>query len=197
MVNAIYRVNFCRLSLPIKQCRQASFCFFIIRCCGAFLVGVPFLFYLCYVGCSSPSQQGFGFRRCRPRASHRPSSAQGLAVFGAGRCALAPLWDSACWRGVPRQLAPSPTAEQTAQPPAFLLFASLNLRSTLGGGFHHCQRLQPLPCWLVLVGLWAFVLSVVRLCVLCVVFVMLSYICNVLKFANVKGCFWVAGCGVA
>lgn len=147
----------------------------------------------CYVKCSSPSQQGFGFRRCRPRASHRPRSAQGLAVFCAGRCALVPLWGSACWRSVLRQLAPSPTTPQTAQPPAVVLFASLYLRSTLGGGFHPCQRLQPLPCWLVLVGLWAFVLSVVRLCVLCAVFVMLSYICNVLKITNVKGWFGVAG----
>lgn len=160
-------------------------------------MGVPFLFVLYYVGCSSPSQQGFSFRRCHPRASHRPRSAQRRAGFCAGSCALVPLWGSACWRGVPRQLAPSPAAPQTAQHPAVFLFARLVLRSTLGGGFHPCQRLQPLPCWLVLVGLWAFVLSIVRLCGLCRSFVMLSYICNVLKITNVKGWFGVAGRALA
>lgn len=145
--------------------------------------------------CSSPSQRGFGFRRCHPRASHRPRSAQWRAGVGAGRCALVPLWGPACWRGVPRQLAPSPAAPQTAQPPAVVLFARLGLRSTWGGGFHPCQRLQPLPRWLVLVGLWAFVLSVARLCVLCHELVMLSYICNMLKNTNAKWWFGVAGCG--
>ena len=160
-------------------------------------MGVPFLFVLCRVSCSSPSQRGFGFRRCRPRTSHRPRSAQGRALFCAGSCALVPLWSPACWRGVPRQLSPGSVAPQTAQPPAVVLFARLYLRSTLGGGFHPCQRLQPLPRWLVLVGLWAFVLSVVRLCVLCRALVMLSYICNVLKITNVKRCLGVAGGAVA
>lgn len=157
-------------------------------------MGVPFLFVLCCVVCSSPSQRGFGFCRCHPRASPRPRSAQRRAVFCAGSCALVPLWGSACWRGLPRQLAPSPAAPQTAQHPAVILFARLYLRSTLGGGFHHCQRRQPLPRWLVLAGLWAFVLSFAWLCVLCRAFVMLSYICNVLKITKVKGWFWVAGC---
>lgn len=156
-------------------------------------MGVPFLFVLCCVVCSSPSQRGCGFCRCRPRASHRPRSAQGRAVFCAGRCALALFWGSACWRGLPRQLAPSPATSQTAQPPAVVLLARLYLRSTLGGGFHHCQRRQPLPRWLVLAGLWAFVLSFARLCGLCRLFVMLSYICNVLKITNVRGWLWVAG----
>lgn len=157
-------------------------------------MGVPFFFVLCCVKCSSPSQRGFVFRRHRPRASPRPRSAQRRAGFCAGSCALVPLWGSACWRGLPRQLAPSPSAPQTAQHPAVVLFARLYLRSTLGGGFHLCWRLQSLPRWLVLAGLWAFVLSFARLCGLCRSFVMLSYICNMLKITNVVRWILVAGC---
>lgn len=156
-------------------------------------MGVPFLFVMCCVMCSSPSQRGFVFRRHRPPASTRPRSAQRRAGFCAGSRALVPLWGSACWRGFPRQLAPSPAAPQTAQHPAVILFARLYLRSTLGGCFPLCWRLQPLPRWLVLAGLWAFVLSFARLCGLCRSFVMLSYICNVLKITNVRGWFGVAG----